>query len=53
VTRTGYGLIAGILGAGLTAWWWRRNRALSSFAAGKGSVIFDNTPRASSPDGNI
>lgn len=53
MTRRRYGIIAGIVGAGLTAWWWRRSRALSSFAADKGTVIFDNTPRASSADGSI
>jgi hypothetical protein len=54
VTRKTYGLIAGLVGAGFGAWWWRARRAVSSLSGGsKGTVIYENTPAASTPDGNL
>jgi hypothetical protein len=47
-------LIAGIVGAGLGAWWWRARRAVSSFGRRpQGTVIYDNTPTSSTPDGDL
>jgi hypothetical protein len=35
-------------------WWWRtRGMGFTSEEIGRGRVIFDNTPTASTPDGNI
>jgi hypothetical protein len=54
VTRRTYALLGSLVSAGLTAWWWRRrHRTVSSFATERGTVIFDNTPQASTPDGNL
>jgi len=42
-----YGLLAGIAGAALAAWWWRRDSvARGMSAAGRGETIFSNTPYA-------
>jgi hypothetical protein len=55
LSRKTYGFIAGLIAAGVSAWWWRNRiaTALSPYEAERGTVIFDNTPQASSPDGNI
>jgi hypothetical protein len=48
-TRT-YGLLAGVLGSALGAWWYSRRRRLSNGSPssnGRGTVIYDNTPTAS------
>ena len=47
MTRKRYGLLAGIAGAALAAWYWRR-RSHANAASDKGEVIFSNTPIASS-----
>ena len=47
MTRSRYGLLAGIAGAALAAWYWRR-RGQTSASGDKGEVIFSNTPIASS-----
>lgn len=46
MTRSRYGMIAGIAGAALAAWWWRRRSAGARMnaAGGRGEVIFRNTP---------
>lgn len=46
-TRT-YGILAGVLGSALGAWWYSRRRAAftSRSQAERGTVIFDNTPTA-------
>jgi hypothetical protein len=45
-TRT-YGILAGVIGSALGAWWWSRRRsAVPSTAVDRGTVIFDNTPTA-------
>jgi hypothetical protein len=48
MTRSRYGLLAGIAGAALAAWYWRRRGSHSNPAANKGEVIFSNTPVPSS-----
>lgn len=44
-TRT-YGILAGVIGSALGAWWFRRNRTRSAAAVDRGTVIYDNTPVA-------
>ena len=46
-TRT-YGILAGVIGSALGAWWYSRRRALpaSNGRHERGTVIFDNTPTA-------
>jgi hypothetical protein len=46
-TRT-YGILAGVIGSALGAWWYSRRRTPSTGHAGgnRGTVIFDNTPTA-------
>ena len=55
VNRRTYRLIAGLVAAGVGAWLWRNRTAAArpQFEAQRGTVILDNTPRASSLDGNI
>lgn len=45
------GLLAGVLGSALGAWYWARHRAAglarrTTPAREQGTVIFDNTPKA-------
>jgi hypothetical protein len=49
MTRSRYGLIAGIAGAAFAAWWWRR-RGAGQMTDGRerGEVIFHNHPIPSS-----
>jgi hypothetical protein len=46
-TRT-YGILASVVGSALGAWWYARRRAAAPprRSAGRGTVIFDNTPTA-------
>jgi hypothetical protein len=49
MTRSRYGLIAGIAGAAFAAWWWRRRAPATTTgeltgAHERGEVIFRNTP---------
>ena len=49
MTRSRYGMFAGIAGAALAAWWWRRRgdwvaRGMSH--ADRGETIFSNAPLA-------
>ena len=51
MTRSRYGMIAGIAGAALAAWWWRRRGAGAAQVTadrGRGEVIFNNHPIPSS-----
>jgi hypothetical protein len=48
MTRSRYGVIAGIAGAALAAWWWNRRRGENGIGARKGEVIFHNHPIPSS-----
>ena len=49
MTRSRFGLLAGIAGAALATWWYR-SRQMSSMPSAadhdKGEVIFSNTPLA-------
>lgn len=55
MTRKTYGLLAGLIAAGVGTWLWRTR--LATAAAGTsddhGTVIFDNTPKPSTTDGNL
>ena len=49
MTRSRYGMLAGIAGAIAAAWWWRRRmdgvaRGMSDAGARHGETIFSNTP---------
>jgi hypothetical protein len=49
MTRGRYGLIAGIAGAALAAWYWRgRHRGDEMTGRDRGETIFSNTPVPSS-----
>ena len=48
MTRNRYGLLAGIAGAALAAWYWRSRRGHGQGGNEKGEVIFRNTPAPSS-----
>lgn len=44
-----YGILAGVIGSALGAWWYSRRRAAAqnlTSARERGEVIFDNTPTA-------
>jgi len=46
MTRTRYGILAGVAGAAF-AWWWRQRMAANQAAhqaASRGEVIFTNSP---------
>lgn len=47
MSRRTYGILAGVIGSALGAWWYNRQRT-RVVAAGRnrGTVIFDNTPVA-------
>jgi hypothetical protein len=51
VTKKAYGLLAVIAGAAIGGWWWRSRSLGRSEYMDKGTVIFDNTPHASSANG--
>ena len=51
MTRSRYGMLAGIAGAAFAAWWWRRRgdwvaRGMSDTSADRGETIFSNSPVA-------
>jgi hypothetical protein len=46
MTRSRYGLLAGIAGAALAAWYWRSRQGHEA-GHDKGEVIFRNTPPSS------
>ena len=49
MTKNRYGLLAGIAGAALAAWYWRSRRGShAELASESGEVIFSNTPVPSS-----
>jgi hypothetical protein len=51
MTKSRYGMIAGLAGAAFAAWWWRRRqtgRANPGAASRTGEVIYRNTPKPSS-----
>jgi hypothetical protein len=46
MSRRTYGILAGVIGSALGAWWYSRRRAADATGADRGTVIFDNTPTA-------
>ena len=46
MTRSRYGMLAGIAGAAFAAWWWnRRDRMVRGMSeAGRGETIYSNSP---------
>jgi hypothetical protein len=46
VNKRTYGILAGVIGAAVGAWWWRRQRADAAIepATDRGTTIFHNTP---------
>jgi hypothetical protein len=46
LTKRTYGILAGVIGSALGAWWYARTRRASAIDASRGTVIYDNTPRA-------
>lgn len=51
-----YGILAGVIGSALGAWWYRRRHsAAHGSAVDRGTVIHENTPTASplSSEGTI
>lgn len=46
MNRRTYGILAGVIGSALGAWWYSRRRGSTRDAIDRGTVIFDNTPRA-------
>jgi len=54
VTKRTFGVLAGVIGSAVGAWWWARQRSAMARrqftpARERGTVIFDNTPVAA-PD---
>ena len=50
MSKRTYGILAGVIGSAVGAWWWSRQQpAVRASADGsdKGTVIFDNTPTPS------
>ena len=52
MSKTRYGMLAGIAGAAFAAWWgWRhRSSSMGDVMAEHGEVIYSNTPRVSEID---
>lgn len=49
-----YGILAGVIGSALGAWWWSRHRVHNASATtDRGTVIFDNTPTATGLSGGV
>ena len=47
MSRRTYGILAGVIGSALGAWWYSRRRpTVAGPNAERGTVIFDNTPTA-------
>ena len=46
MNRRTYGILAGVIGSALGAWWYSRRRGSNRDAIDRGTVIFDNTPTA-------
>jgi hypothetical protein len=46
LNRRTYGILAGVIGSAVGAWWWTRQRArsVSTETVDRGRVIFHNTP---------
>ena len=54
MSRRTYGILAGVIGSALGAWFWNRQRSgrqgTATGARERGRVIFDNTPLPSPSD---
>jgi hypothetical protein len=48
MTKSRYGMLAGIAGAAFAAWWWRRRQNGRPNLNDTGEVIYTNTPKPSS-----
>jgi hypothetical protein len=46
MSRRTYGILAGVIGSALGAWWYSRRRPVAAPQTDRGTVIFDNTPTA-------
>jgi hypothetical protein len=47
LSKRTYGILAGVIGSALGAWWYNRYRTRSAMPVRhRGTVIFDNTPTA-------
>jgi hypothetical protein len=50
VTKRTFGMLAGVIGSAVGAWWWAKQRAALAnrhlTPRERGTVIFDNTPTA-------
>ena len=46
MNRRTYGILAGVIGSALGAWWYSRRRGSSRPSTDRGAVIYDNTPTA-------
>ncbi len=48
MTARTYGILAGVLGSALSAWWYSRRRSSPALRTNteRGTVIYDNTPTA-------
>ena len=55
MSRRTYGILAGVIGSALGAWWYSRRRTAAASVTDRGTVIYDNTPTATplSTDGII
>ena len=56
MSRRTYGILAGVIGSALGAWWYSRRRTAGAGGTiDRGTVIYDNTPTATplSTDGII
>lgn len=57
MTARTYSILAGLVSSAVGAWWWNRSRAARRAnlvpAREHGTVIYDNTPMASSTEGVI
>jgi hypothetical protein len=48
LSKRSYGILAGVIGSALGAWWYNRYRSRTMTPVrDRGTVIFDNTPTAS------
>jgi hypothetical protein len=48
LSKRSYGILAGVIGSALGAWWYNRYRSRTMMPVrDRGTVIFDNTPTAS------
>lgn len=44
MSKRTYGILAGVIGSAVGAWWWTRQRQVPGRTRSRGTVIFDNTP---------